>query len=107
MNAYDAVDEFLVAQHGTHLEEVLCDGCFVGRLDRALTDVAKVLPRLVRSTLEEDGGLVQLYEGILDLDGLWYSFRCQIFIDQSGQRFLSDVAAFDAVEWQARVKVPA
>jgi hypothetical protein len=107
MNAYDAVDAFLMAHHGARLEEVLCDGCFVGRLDQSLADTAKVLPRLVRATVEEDGGLVHLYEGILDLDGIWYSFRCQIFIDETGQRFLSNVAAFDAVEWQARVKVPA
>lgn len=107
MNAYEAVDDYLVATCRLHLEEVLCDGCYVGRLSPLVGDHARIMPRLVHSVAEEDGGVSNTYEGILVLDEIWYRFRCHVFVDGGGQRFLSDVSAFDAVEWRARVAVPA
>jgi hypothetical protein len=107
MNAFEAVDDFLVANYRTHLEEVLCDGCFVGRVGILLADAARIMPRLVHSAVEEDGGVANIYEGILVLKDIWYRFRCQVFVDQGGQRFLSDVSAFEAIEWRARVAVSA
>ena len=107
MSSFDEVDEFLVATCGHHLEDVLCDGCLIGRLSTAFGERARIMPRLTRSTVEEDGGLANAYEGILVLDDIWYRFACQVFVDRGGQRFLSDVSAFDAIEWQARLKVPA
>lgn len=107
MSDYEAVDEFLMANAGLRLEEVLCDGCFIGRLSVLLGERARIMPRLTASTAEPDGGLTQTYEGILVLDDIWYRFRCQMFVDQGGQRFLSDVSAFAAVEWKAKLAVPA
>ncbi len=107
MNAFEAVDELLMATQGVHLEDLLCDGCLVGRLGHAFGERARIVPRLIRSTAEEDGGLSNAYEGILALDGVWYRFACQLFVDRGGQRFLSDVSAFEAVEWRARVAVSA
>lgn len=107
MNAFDAVDELLMAKYRLHLEDVLCDGCLIGRLGVAFGDRARLMPRLIRSTAEEDGGLANAYEGILVLDGVWYRFACQVFVDRGGQRFLSDVSAFEAVEWRARVAMTA
>jgi hypothetical protein len=107
MHSYEAVDEFLMARSGLRLEEVLCDGCFIGRLSVLLGERARIMPRLVRSTVESDGGLANLYEGILVLDDVWYRFACQVFVDPGGQRFLADVSSFEAIEWQARVAVPA
>jgi hypothetical protein len=43
----------------------------------------------------------------LVLDDVWYRFACQVFVDRGGQRFLSDVSAFDAIEWRAQLKMPA
>lgn len=106
MTAFETVDTFLMANHGLRLEEVLCEGCLMGRLGATLGD-ARVMPRLLRSTSEEDGGVARVYEGILVLDGVWYRFGCHVFIDGSGLRFLSDITAFDAVEWRARVAIPA
>ncbi len=107
MKAFAAVDQFLTASHGLRLEEVLCEGCLMGRLGAMLGDGARIMPRLVRSTAEEDGGVANVYEGILVLDGVWYRFGCHVFIDGSGERFLSNITAFDAVEWRARVAIPA
>jgi hypothetical protein len=107
MNCFETVDEFLVASFHRQLEDILCDGCLIGRLSPLLGERLRILPRLVRSSREADGGLCNAYEGILVLDGVWYRFACQLFVDGGGQRFLSDVSAFEAVEWQAEVKVPA
>ena len=107
MNAYEAVDEYLAANYRSRLEEVLCDGCFVGRLGLVLDGIVKVVPRLVASAPERDGGLANSYEGVLMLQGVWYRFRCQIFVDRGGQRFLSDLSEFTAVEWQARAALAA
>ncbi len=107
MKAFETVDDFLMARHGLRLEEVLCEGCLMGRLGVMIGDGARIMPRLVRSTAEEDGGIANVYEGILVLGGVWYSFACHVFIDGSGQCFLSDITAFEAVEWRARVAIPA
>ena len=107
MNSFETVDEFLVASYHRNLEDVLCDGCLIGRLSTQFGDRARLMARLLRSTREEDGGLSNAYEGILVLDGIWYRFACQLFVDQGGQRFLSDVSQFEAVQWQAGMKVPA
>src|SRR5271156_1767346 len=106
-NSFDKVDEFLVAQYPRHLEDVLCDGCLIGRLSTQFGERARLMARLIRSTREEGGGLANASEGILVLDGIWYRFACQVFVDHGGQRFLSDVSQFEAVEWQAEVKVSA
>jgi hypothetical protein len=36
MSSFDGVDEFLMGTYQRHLEDVLCDGCLVGRLSTAL-----------------------------------------------------------------------
>jgi hypothetical protein len=107
MSAFDTVDDFLVARHRLRLEDVLCEGCLMGRLTVVLGDGARIMPRLVRSTSEEDGGVANIYDGILVLEGVWYRFRCHVFVDGGGQRFLSDVSAFEAIEWRARVALSA
>ncbi len=107
MTAFDAIDEFLMANFRMRLEEVLCDGCLISRLSVVFGDRARIMPRLLQSIAEEDGGLSNTYEGVLVLDDIWYRFRCHVFVDRGGQRFLSDVSAFEPIEWRARVKVPA
>ena len=39
------VDDFLQAQFGLGLEDVLCDGCLMGRLDQRLGVGARRAPR--------------------------------------------------------------
>lgn len=94
-DAFKAVDEFLTANYRIGLEEVLCEGCFTGRLPVILADVAKlaVLP-LGRHVDEGDRGMALSYHGTLTVNGLSYRFRCSVFVDRGGERFLSDVAEF-------------
>ena len=98
------VDDFLQAQYGLGLEDVLCDGCLIGRLDQRL-GAARLVLREQRVEREDDGGSFGAYAGVLILDGLWYRFSCHIFIDAGGQCFVADLGAFEAVEWKLRVAV--
>src|ERR1700691_5989314 len=105
MQDFHAVDEYLRASYGLDLEDVLCEGCLVGRLAAALAPVAKIIPRCLRSEREDDGGECASYEGVLILDEIWYRFACQIFLDSGGLRFLSDISAFAAVEGKVKLAV--
>ncbi len=105
MNAAAIVDEYLQSHFGTQLEDVLCDGCLVGRPDIRLAETVKILPRMIRSEREDDGGEFNSYEGTLIIDDLWYRFGCQIVIDSNGSHFMADISSFEAVEWKLRIAV--
>jgi hypothetical protein len=99
------VDDYLQAQFGLGLEDLLCDGCLIGRLDQRLGTGSRLVLREQRIEREDDGGEFGAYAGVLILDGLWYRFDCHIFVDADGQCFLADLGAFEAVEWKLRVAV--
>ncbi len=48
MSAFETVDAFLAARYRRHLEDVLCEGCLIGRLSVLFGDRARIMPRLVR-----------------------------------------------------------
>jgi hypothetical protein len=99
------VDDFLRAQFDLGLEDVLCDGCLMGRLDQRLGAGARIVLREQRIEREDDGGEFGTYAGVLILDGVWYNFVCHIFVDAGGQCFVADIGAFEAVEWKLRIAV--
>jgi len=99
------VEDFLQAQFGLGLEDVLCDGCLMGRLDQRLGAAARLVLREQRVEREDDGGEFGAYAGVLILDGLWYRFACHIFVDAGGQSFVADIGTFQAVEWKLRMAV--
>jgi hypothetical protein len=105
MDHFTVVDDFLAANCRTGLEEALCDGCLTGRVGFALADFASIAPVLVRSEREDDGGLCATYEGTLTVQGVAYRFRCHVFVDRGGARFLSDVSEFEPLGWTTRIAV--
>lgn len=100
-----AVEDFLQTRYGLGLEDVLCDGCLIGRLDQRFDAASRLVLREQRVEREDDGGEFGAYAGVLILDGIWYRFSCHIFVDAGGQCFLADLGAFEAVEWKLRVAV--
>jgi hypothetical protein len=105
MSDFKPVDAYLSATYGVGLEDVLCDGCLIGRPDIRLAEAVKVLPRLIRAEKEDDGGEYRTYEGVLILDGIWYRFASHIFVDAGGSYFLADMTSFESVEWKVRLAV--
>jgi hypothetical protein len=105
MDDFDAVDDFLAANYRTGLEEALCDGCLTGRVSAVLADVAAIAATLVHSEREDDGGFCGVYDGTFAVCGVDYHFRCHVFVDRGGARFLSDVSEFRAVDGQAQCAI--
>lgn len=103
MDAFTAVDRHLVGRYQVGLEDVLCEGCLTGRLPALFAGEAAVARRCVRMQTDEDGGQCFTFEGVFTLADVRYNFRCHVFADAGGQRFVSDVALFEPVEWETRV----
>jgi hypothetical protein len=103
MDAFKAVDGLLMTRFGIGLEEALCDGCLIGRVQLRISESARIIPRRIRFEAEEDGGEASTYDGIFVLEDVWYRFQCQVFVDGSGLRFLSDIQKFEAVQWQVHL----
>lgn len=99
------VEDFLEARFGLGLEDLLCDGCLMGRLDQRLGVAARLVLREQRVEREDDGGEFGAYAGVLILDGVWYNFACHIFVDAGGQCFVADIGTFEAIEWKLRMAV--
>ncbi|HEX3971649.1 MAG TPA: hypothetical protein VHX19_10000 [Stellaceae bacterium] len=99
------IDDFLQARFDLGLEDILCDGCLMGRLDQRLGAGARIVLREQRIEREDDGGEFGTYAGVLILDGVWYNFSCHIFVDAGGQCFVADIGAFEAIEWKLRMAV--
>jgi hypothetical protein len=100
---FEALNALLSSRYQIGLEEALCEGCLMARLNAALASAARIVPALERFEREEDGGEFRVYSGIFVFEDVWYRFRCHLFIDASGQSFLSHIAQFEAVKWQVQM----
>ena len=105
MDALTAADRLLRGLYQIGLEDVLCEGCLAGRLPALFDKDAAIARRCIRMQVDEDGGQSFTFEGTFTLMEVRYNFRCHIFADLGGQRFVSDIALFEPVEWQTRVVV--
>jgi len=103
VDPFASVDSYLTVRYGCALEDALCEGCLTGKLRGLLAVDALIIRRCTHTQADEDGGQSYTFEGVFVLLDVRFNFRCYIFVDGSGQRFLSDVASFEPVEWRARV----
>ncbi len=103
MDALTAADRLLTGLYQVGLEDVLCEGCLTGQLPAQFEKDAAIARRCVRMQVDEDGGQSFTFEGTFTLMEVRYNFRCHIFADLGGQRFVSDIALFEPVEWQTRM----
>ncbi len=105
MDAFTAVDRLLTGRFQVGLEDVLCEGCLTGCLPTLFADDAALVRRCTHMQTSEDGGRSFTFEGTFTLMDVRYNFRCYIFADASGQRFVSDVVMFEPSEWSVRVAI--
>lgn len=103
MDAFTAVDRHLAGRYQVGLEDLLCEGCLTGRLPTLFASEAAIARSCIRMQADEDGGQCFTFEGVFTLADVRYNFRCHIFADAGGQRFVSDVALFEPVEWETRM----
>jgi hypothetical protein len=104
-DASDAVDAYLTNRFGFGLERLLADACG-GCQAPCLADSVAVACDPVGTFDYEDGGSSALYQGMLTIEGVVYRFRCSIFTDAGGARFLENVGELETVRWDVRLVVP-
>lgn len=104
-DASNAVDAYLTNRFGFGLERLLADASG-GSLAAGLPPSVAVACDSVGSFDYEDGGSSALYQGMLTIEGVVYRFRCSIFTDAGGARFLESVGELETVRWDVRLVVP-
>ena len=104
-DASDAVDTYLTNGYGIGLEQVLAEAT-QGLLSLHIATVVKVTSACVAMVTFPDGGRSELHQGTLRMQGVTYYFRCYVFIDLGGERFVSHIAEFAPRVWEAGVRIP-
>lgn len=105
-DASDAVNAYLASRFGLGLEQLLVDAT-AGRQAPALAESVAVACDPVGTFDYEDGGTNALFQGLLTIEGVVYRFRCAVFTDAGGARFLESVGELEIVRWGVRLVVPA
>ncbi len=104
-DASDAVDAYLTNRFGFGLERLLADASS-GRQAACLAGSVAVACDPVGTFDYEDGGTSALYQGLLTIEGVVYRFRCSVFTDAGGARFLESVGELESVHWGVGLVVP-
>jgi len=104
-DASDVVDAYLTSRFGSGLERLLADATS-GAPAFAVADSLTVACDPVGTFDYEDGGTSTLYQGLLGIEGVTYRFRCAIFTDAGGGRFVESVGELQIVDWGVRLVVP-
>lgn len=104
-DASDAVDAYLTNRFGIGLERLLAEATS-GRPAPALAGSVTVACDPVGAFDYEDGGTSALYQGLLTIEGVTYRFRCAVFTDAGGGRFVESVGELQSVDWGVRLAVP-
>ncbi len=99
-----ALDAYLANRHGLRLEQLLTDA--TGGQRRRLPRGFDIVCDSVGAHVYDDGGASEQYQGMLTVDGISYRFRCSVFIDGGGARFLETLDELSVVRWEVRLAVP-
>ncbi|MDB5408139.1 MAG: hypothetical protein JWL84_3051 [Rhodospirillales bacterium] len=104
-DASEPIDSYLINRFGVGLERVLLDAS-AGLANPVLAGSVRTACDPVGAFTYEDGGISELYQGVLTLEGVTYRYRCAIFTDAGGARFLEDLGEVEAVRWEIGLVVP-
>jgi hypothetical protein len=104
-DASEAIDAYLTNRFGIGLERLLADATSHGPAP-ALAGSVTVACDPVGAFDYEDGGTSALYQGLLTIEGVTYRFRCAIFTDAGGGRFVESIGELQIVDWGVRLAVP-
>src|SRR5258707_12862294 len=104
-DASDAVDAYLPNRFGIGLERLLADATSGGPAP-ALAGSVPFACDPVGAFDYEDRGTSALYQGLLTIEGVTYRFRCAVFTDAGGGRFVESVGELQIVDWGVRLVVP-
>jgi hypothetical protein len=103
-DAMERLDAYLGSCFGLSLEQLLADAT-AGAGGGAGPSIQCVCDP-VGCFSYEDGGRSEQYQGLLTIEGLTYRFRCAVFVDGGGARFLETIGELEPVRWGVRVALP-
>jgi hypothetical protein len=101
----EPIDSYLTSRFGIGLERVLLDAS-AGIADPVLAGSVRTACDPVGAFSYEDGGVSELYQGVLTVQGVTYRYRCAVFTDTGGARFLEDLGEIEAVRWEVGLVMP-
>lgn len=104
-DAGDALDAYMAARFGITLERLLSDAT-AGRAMVGAKGAVAVTCDPVGAFVYEDGGASELFQGILTVEGVVYRFRCSVFTDAGGARFVESIGDLETVRWGVRLAIP-
>jgi hypothetical protein len=103
-DASDAVNDYLSHTYGIGLEQVLED-ITRGIVSAQVAGRVSGRAELADAVKHADGGVSETHKGILTIEGVEYRFRCSVFIDAGGERFVADVGELVPVAWHAAMRI--
>jgi hypothetical protein len=101
MSPEEIINNVLVEQHGTTLEDVIAEAT-EGRAGTAR--VSSTAIRLDRFK-DEDGSVSEFFEGVLTVDDVRYRWQASVFTDVDGAKFVTDIRDFKPLDWRARMRI--
>ncbi|HEY0524594.1 MAG TPA: hypothetical protein VGD08_14465 [Stellaceae bacterium] len=103
-DASDAVNEYLTHAYGIGLEQVL-EEVTQGVVSTRLVGRVAGRAELAGAIRHPDGGISETHQGLLTVEGVDYRFRCSVFVDAGGERFVADVGELVPVAWHAVMRM--
>lgn len=106
-DAGDALNAYVASRFGTTLERLLADATLgAAPSSGRLGDSLSVTCDPIGAFIYEDGGASELFQGLLTIEGVTYRFRCSVFTDAGGARFVESIGELETVRWGVRLTVP-
>ena len=99
-----ALDTYLFARFGISLERAVADAT-AGVVSLRLAGAVQIACDPVGRYAYPDGGVSEQYQGVLTLEGVTYRFRCSVFEDAGGGRYVESIGALTAVGWAVRLSL--
>ncbi|HZS84117.1 MAG TPA: hypothetical protein VFA50_14680 [Stellaceae bacterium] len=97
-DASDSLNAYLGRRFGLSLERLLADATAKARC-LPLGPAIEIVCDPVGAFSYEDGGASEQYQGLLTVEGATYRFRCSVFTDAGGARYIEDLGAFEPIRW--------
>jgi hypothetical protein len=100
-----ALDAYLQSRFGIALERALADAT-AGLWSFALRNAVTIACDPIGRYEYPDGGVSEQHQGIIDVEGVVYRFRCLVFEDTGGSRYVESIGELELLRWGVRLAMP-
>ena len=100
-----ALNDYLQTRFGVTLERALADAT-AGLWTLALRHAVTIACDPVGRFEYPDGGVSEQFQGLIDVEGVVNRFRCLVFEDAGGSRYVESIGELEVLSWGVRVAMP-